>query len=135
VPLAAVMMTRVRLCVPVPQDFVHVVKAVQLPMTHSVGHGFSLQLRVSSRYGQAYPPCWCAATWLRDRLCVPVSQLAVHVVQAEKDDTEQCTGQACVLQLRVSFRYGHAYPPNSACVITVRDRLCDPVPHDLVQVL
>ena len=44
---------------------------------------------------------------------------------------EQSTGQLCVLHARVSALCGHALPPLRGWV-SVRERRCEPVPHDLV---
>jgi hypothetical protein len=45
----------------------------------------------------------------------------------------QCTAHAWSLQERVSAACKQATPPNVGCC-SVRLRLCEPVPHDLVQV-
>ena len=45
----------------------------------------------------------------------------------------QSAGHACVLQARVSAECGHAVPPFEGSTVA-RLRLCEPVPHDLVQV-
>ena len=88
----------------------------------------------SVKYGQAYPPKVAAVVTLRDRLCDPVPHDFVHAVQALKPDTTQCPAQLCVLQARVSSRWLHGLPPEAA-VVTLRLRLCDPVPHDCVHVV
>ena len=90
-----------------------------------------LQLRVSALCGQAAPPC-DGFVMLRDRLCEPVPQDLVHVVQAPKlTSYTQSTGQTCVLHARDSAECGHASPPKRGCVFA-RERDCAPAPHDLV---
>ena len=70
----------------------------------------------------------------RDLSCDPVPQLLVHVDQALKFDTTQCSAQACSLHALVSVECGQAAPPFSGC-ITVRLRDCAPPPQDLVHVV
>ena len=72
---------------------------------------------------------------LRDLDCVPPPHDLAQVVQALKSDTTQWPAQAWVLHDRCSSKYGQAYPPKVAAVVTLRDLDCDPVPHDLVQVV
>jgi hypothetical protein len=51
--LTSVTGLRVRSCEPVPHDLVHVDQALYSDSTQSSGQLFALQLRDSSRYGQA----------------------------------------------------------------------------------
>ena len=67
-----------------------------------------LHVRVSCKYGHAYPPATTAVVTLRDRDCAPLPHDLVHVVQALKADTTQCDAHECVLQARCSSRYGQA---------------------------
>ena len=58
----------------------------------------------------------------------------MHVVQAEKAETAQCTAHGFVLHSRHSLGSGHAAPPFWGAV-SARERDCAPPPHVLVQVL
>lgn len=72
---------------------------------------------------------------MRLRCCEPLPHDLVHVDHGEKEEYWQLTAHAAMLQLRVSWRYGHAYPPYfEPSLITERLRLCAPVPHDFVHV-
>ena len=115
-------MLRNRLWTPEPHDLVHADHALNSDTTQCPAQSCVLQSRVSSRYGHALPPNCAAVVTLRDLDCDPVPHDLVHVVHAVKLDTTQCTGQLCVLQGRVSLRYGHAYPPTVAGVTTDRER-------------
>ena len=63
--------------------------------------------------------------------CDPVPHDLEHADHALKLDTTQCSAQACLLQARLSCRYGQAYPPAVAFCSIDRVRDCNPVPHDL----
>ena len=112
---------------------VHAVQAPKAETTQCTAQACVLQLRVSCWWSHGLPP---VAGWvtLRLRLCVPVLQLVLHVVHAPQADSTQCPGHGCWLHALCSFRYGQAYPPKVAAVVTLRDLDCDPVPHDLVHV-
>ena len=69
---------------------------------------------------------------MRLRDCEPVPHDSVQVDQAPKDDTTQCVGHACSLQVRASRRLGHSTPPKLTSVTALRVRSCEPLPHDLV---
>ena len=69
----------------------------------------------------------------RARCCEPVPHDRVHVLQAPKADTAQCTGHGPWLHACVSAVCGHAAPPFSGSVC-VRLRCREPAPHDVVQV-
>jgi phosphohistidine phosphatase SixA len=71
---------------------------------------------------------------VRERDCDPPPQDLVHVVQALKALTAQWIGHGPWLQTLVSAVCGQAAPPNRGCT-TPRQRLCEPAPHDFVQVL
>jgi hypothetical protein len=69
----------------------------------------------------------------RLRFMTPVPHDLVHVDQAVNEVCAQSAAHAWVLQLRVSAACGHALPPSVGCDMP-RLRLCEPVPHDRVQV-
>ena len=112
---------------------VHVVQAVKLPTWQSTAHACALHERVSAVCGQALPPT-VGCTCVRERDCAPVPHDLVHVVQAPKVATWQSAGHVCALHARVSAECGHAAPPFTGAAF-VRERLCAPVPHDLVHVV
>jgi hypothetical protein len=99
-------MLRLRDWVPVPHDLVHVVQALKAEVAQWIGHGPSVQARVSAVCGQAAPPL-TGATWVRERVWTPAAHVVLQAVQARKAPGTQLTGQAAVLQARVSARYGH----------------------------
>jgi len=70
----------------------------------------------------------------RERDCVPVPHDLVHGVQALKARTVQWIGHGPWLQACVSALCGQAAPPLRGCT-TMRERRCEPRPHDFVHVL
>ena len=103
------------------------VKSVQPP---SIGHGCSMQVRVSEACGHATPPNW-GATVARLRFCEPVPHDRVQVVQAPNAGTTQSTGQLWVLQAALlDVEPTHALPPK-ARPTQLRVRDWEPVPQDL----
>jgi hypothetical protein len=70
----------------------------------------------------------------RERDCEPVPHDLVHVVQALKARTVQWIGHGPWLQACVWAVCGQAAPPKRGCTF-VRERRCEPAPHDLVHVL
>ena len=101
-----------------------------VPLHGPVLHGF-----VSTSIGHGTPPYDACLTMLRVRNWVPALHGLVHVENALKPDTVQSTAHLLVLHCRVSSKAGQCVPLCAACVTTLRDRLCPPVPHDLVQAL
>ena len=71
---------------------------------------------------------------LRERSCEPVPQVLVQVDQVVQAVTTQFTGQVSVLQLCSSASDPQTYPPNCAWVVTLRERLWEPVPQVSEQV-
>ena len=105
-PWAGAGLVHVRDCEPLPQNWVQEVKADQPPL---MGHTKVLQARVWELVlvaGQASPPK-VGGVLVRPRLCEPVAHDLEQVPQARHPPTMQLTAQACWLQLRVSWRYGH----------------------------
>ena len=72
---------------------------------------------------------------LRLRIWVPEPHDLVHALQPEYSETTQSTAHAAELHVFTSLRCGQVYPPCIACLITERERIVMPVPHDLVQVV
>ena len=56
----------------------------------------------------------------------------VHTVHAPQSDTTQSFGQWWPLHICVSARCGQAMPPCCTVVVTERERVCEPPPHDRV---
>jgi hypothetical protein len=113
---AACVWLRVRWVVPVrPPDVqvlsqsLHVVD--QSPNSQSMGQVCLLHLRISRRWGQALPPCFCSRRMLRRRACSPPPQDLEHVVHWPKVVTRQSTGQSAAPHSVVSDRCGHFLPP------------------------
>ena len=71
---------------------------------------------------QPLPPCRGAVATVRERVLKPVRQVLVHEDQRLQADIAQSTGQAAVLQERVSDACGHKLPPYFGCV-NERERL------------
>ena len=70
----------------------------------------------------------------RERDCVPWPHDLLHAVQRLKALTVQWIGHAPWSQARVSALCGQAAPPLVGCV-SVRERRCEPAPHDVVHVV
>jgi hypothetical protein len=96
----------VRLWLPVPHDLVHAVHAVKAETAQCTAHGPTEQSATSLSAGQAAPPN-CGAVCVRVRDVVPPPHDFVHVEYVPHAPMMQSTGHACVLQARVSARYGH----------------------------
>ena len=112
----------------------HVLQACQSSTTQSAAHACSLHARISVRYGHAYPPCCSCEITLRLRDCTPPAQDWLHVSHALKAATTQWCGHGPSLHACVSAECGHAAPPHSGATV-MRERLCTPAPHVVVQVL
>ena len=126
------MTERLRLCVPVPHDLVHVDHALKADVAQWTGQGPWLHGCVSAVCGQALPPCRGAVlTRLRD--WKPAAHDVEHVDQALNETSTQSTGQLWALQARVSAECGQALPPSVGSTVA-RLRFCEPVPQDLVHV-
>jgi hypothetical protein len=111
-PCCGSVVARLRDWKPLPHDFVQVDHALSGPTTQSTAHAGTLQARVSAECGHGLPPYEATgATVLRVRCCEPPPHDLVHADHALKVDTAQSIGQGKVLQLLVSFAYGHATPP------------------------
>ena len=65
----------------------------------------------------------------RSRVLLPPPHDLLHVLQDAQSSMAQSTAQGNVLHSRVSFRYGHTYPPSSGCMSTRRSRDCVPPPQ------
>ena len=126
---------RDRDCAPVPHEVVHVDHALKLDTTQCLTHGCALHANVSAVCGHGLPPKLLGCVTLRVRVLTPPPHDLEHVVLTPKLLTAQSTGQAWVLQARVSALWGHATPPCSTGCVTLRVRLWVPPPHDWVQVV
>ena len=104
-PFTGCATVRERDCEPLPHDLVHVVHALKLATWQLTGHACALQRRVSAACGHALPP-YLGCVCVRERDCAPVPQDLVHDVHAPNAPCWQSAAQACVLQSRVSARYG-----------------------------
>jgi hypothetical protein len=116
----------------VPHEAVHADQAPKAETVQWTGHGPWLHVCVSAVCGHTAPPN-VGGTWVRVREWKPLVHDLVQVDQAVKVPTPQLTGHAWSLQERVSAACGQTAPPNVAGTLT-RLRLCEPVPHDRVQV-
>ena len=70
---------------------------------------------------------------LRLRRVTPPPQEVVQVDHSVQEPRRQLAGHAARLHARVSEECAHGLPPSMASMVP-RVRLCEPVPHDLVQV-
>ena len=121
---------RLRDCVPVPHDLVHVDQASKAEVAQWTGHGPSLHGCVSAACGHVAPPC-SGCTKVRVRDCEPAAHEVLQADQVAQEPTPQPTGHAWLLQVRASCLCGQAVPPSTGSVVA-RLRDCAPVPHDLV---
>jgi hypothetical protein len=127
-------MARLRLCEPVPHDWVQVDQlSAKTSYTQSMAHACVLQSRVSAECAQATPP-FCGGSLVRLRFCEPVPHVMVHVDQTLKVPSLQLIGHEWTLQVRVSAECGQTLPPFAGAIVT-RLRLWTPAaPHDVVHV-
>jgi hypothetical protein len=105
-PYSAMPTVRVRDWLPAPHDLVQVLQLVNSSASQAIGQSCPLQSCVSDRCGQALPPL-VGSVCTRERLWLPPSHDLVHVLHAENAPSTQSVAHGCVLQLRVSARYGH----------------------------
>ena len=131
--LAAVMMERVLVLEPVPQDLVQAPYLDQEETLQSTGQAKVLQVVVWRSDGQEAPPCWTALMTDLVRYLVPTEQDLVQAVKADQPESLQSMGQAKVLQVGCSRRCTQPRPPKAAEVRTERVRVLVPVPQVLVQ--
>jgi hypothetical protein len=130
---ASVMIVRERLWLPPPHVFVHVLHVLNSDTVQCTGHPPRLQVPCSVVAPHATPPKPAAVVTVRERDLVPWAQVIVHALQSVHVPITQSTGHACTLHPCDSSSTGQATPPSAGCVVTVRERVCEPVPHDLVQ--
>lgn len=114
---------------PVPHVLEHALHAPNELAMQSMGHGLMLHTTDSDRAGHSLPPSQFASSTLRDRLRQPLPQVTGQALQLLQDCTVQSTGQWRVLQERVADSSGHGLPENAAGRITMRLRVCEPVPQ------
>ena len=93
-----------------------------------------MQSCTPARVSHTFPPKATAVVTVRPRVWAPPPQDLVHVLHEPQSDSPQSTGHSCALHDWLSASGGHATPPKSTCVVTLRVRNCDPVPQDLVHV-
>ena len=124
-----------RVCVPLPQLWVHGDQSLKTDTTQSTGHGCSLHGFVSFKAGHATPPLAAAVVITRCRILEPPPHDWLHVELAPQSETTQSTGQSCSLQSRLCCSTGHALPPLVAFSCTLRNRVCVPPPQLWVHVV
>jgi hypothetical protein len=124
---------RVRVWYPVPHELEQPFQAENAETAQSRGQAWALQALDSARYGHTYPPCRALATTERVRFCVPAAHDSEHAVHCSNEVTWQWTGHGPWEQSRASVWTGQNLPPYFAYRITVRARVCSPVPHDFEQ--
>jgi hypothetical protein len=123
---------RERLCEPPPHVVLHSVHSTNEPTTQCTGQGARLQSLTSLTAPQAPPPLAAAVTTVRERVCVPASQLTEQSPQDVNSVRTQSTGQGSELHACDSDRNGQATPPWLTLRVTARERLCEPPPHVVV---
>lgn len=132
-PLAgAVTIERVDVCVPPPHAREQAPKPDQSPTTQSTtggGHTSVLHACTLASAGHAAPPNAAGVTMVAVAVCVPPPHCWLQVENAEKAEITQSTGQGWELQGCTWTNTGHAAPPYSAVLNTVRDCCCSPWPH------
>jgi len=134
-PCAACAVTlRVRCSDPAPHVLLQAVQLLHLVVSQWIGHGPSLQGCPSSSSGHPMPPKPAPPTTERLRVCRPRPHETEHSLQSLKFDTSQSIGHGCTLHDWSDVRVGHALPPWREAVVTVRLRLCTPVPQLVVHV-
>ena len=129
------MTLRLRVLLPAPHDLVQLVQSCHELTAQCTGHGTSWHGRTSAVSGHTYPPCAACVSMLRERLCMPMPQLFVHVDQLVQLDTSQWIGQRPSEHACSCVSAPQPLPPCWVRVSTPRLRLCVPAPHVVVQVL
>jgi len=103
-PLAALVLTvRLRVCVPLPQDFVHMPHLPQLFTAQLTLQLCVLHFLLSESFGHAVPPCTAFVLIVRLRVCVPLPQDFVHLPHLPQPFTAQLALQPQLLSLDLSF--------------------------------
>ena len=88
---------------------------------------------VSWAAGHAAPPLPAAVLTVRERVMTPPPHVTLHEPHCANAFITQSVGQACVLHSSTCSRLGQTAPPSEAAVITERERVRRPPPHDFVQ--
>jgi hypothetical protein len=125
-------MTRVRLCVPVPQLLSQSLQEPKEVIMQSTGQWFVLQLWLAElTVPHKVPPFLAATTMLRARCDRPPPQVCEHTDHCDHPDQTQLTGQGTRLHVRSSSSEGQATPPYATLTSTDRTRFCTPsAPHE-----
>ena len=121
----------VRKVVPEPHVVLQSDQMDQVP-AQWIGHDMSLQSRFSERCSHSWPPHrGCTEIW-RVNVRFPVPQVFEHADPLSHALRSQSRGQQNVLQEATLSLAPQATPPYCAGVLTERERVLDPVSHDLV---
>jgi hypothetical protein len=123
------MTERARTCVPLPHVALQGPQKPQLDVAQCTGHATFEQSRVSSRMGQALPPCATSVVMTRTRCWLPPPQVVVQAPYKGHADTSQSVGHLDVAQVSDSDSDGHASPLNWASITTMRRRSRVLPPH------
>ena len=124
------MTERLRRCVPEPHDLLQGPHADQSVTWQSTGQRPSLHFRCCVFAAQAAPP-FCAGVEVATRVCVPTPHETLHAVVDHAGHVSwQSLGHACVLHERFCSSDGQILPPHCAARVSVRLRVCTPLPHD-----
>ena len=92
-----------------------------------------MQSRAFESEAHATPPCSGARATPRERVWVPLPHEREHGVYAPNAVRTQLTAHEWPLQVFVSDWVGHATPPLSGAVATLRVRVAKPVPQESEQ--
>jgi hypothetical protein len=129
-------MTRLRDFVPLPHVLVQPEYADHIDTSQWIGHGPRFrQSRLEVRAPHPTPPSNGSLITERERVWVPVPQVAVHSPYVPQSEISQSKGQAVTPHVTTASSEGQPRPPFACCTSTVRERDLEPTPHVLVQVL
>ena len=120
---------------PPPHDFEHCEKALKSLTAQSTGHGCVLHVRFSTKAKHGLPPCAGWEMTDRDFDCTPPPHDFEHCVKSLNLLTAQSTGHVWLLQGRSSIKGPHCFPSSVGCVMTLRDLVCMPSPHETEHVV
>ena len=121
-PFACVATVRCLISKPSPHVAMQLVVGSHADSVQFLTQAATAQRSPSFSAGHALPACAAAVTTVRVRFLQPPPHVTAQAPQLPHAETEQGTGQRCVLHGVLSASAGHACPPLAAGVVTCRTR-------------
>ena len=104
---ADVVMARLRVCAPVPQDTVHASQLFHLLTSQSTEQGVTAHSCTALTTGHTVPPRLASVVIERVRTCVPPPHVLLQMLQRSHSETAQSTGHGTSEHARASASSGH----------------------------